>query len=520
MLTPSVLCIIVIVLLLFFFLALPLIEKKVARKLKLKNLSVRDCSIIFLLVAVVCCFGIGVHSHSRFFSIYREALGSELFIVWPVRLFWGGIMYSFLVFSSRLAISDFIKLKPIKYHKQCAYIAIGIALIMFLILFFEGAQASNDYLGQIAGAEKGEYDKSHPVFHTVFCCALLSIYDSINTVIISQILFFSFSVYVIARFCEKYSISRVLTVIAVLIATVCTYGIIILAIKDSFYISSCIIAIVGLMVWCISPSLKSAILATFGLMGVGVFRYDGQAIVLLTSLSLIVAMFVCRRKVSHVLLMSLLPCVTIILAHVMLPSYLNATSKIVGTKLAMPAEIVCEVIAQKGNITEEELRVAEEVIMPKAMIIKHHSMSAEYDGRKYMWDYFNSPEEAETYSFATRLSGKEKELLPLAFSVAIKNPFITITHFIEQGRMVWDPTMQYAQPTSLFFFLSVLMILSLIRKKTSLIYYIPFIPTMVVAMTSIFIATTWEPRYTYPIFFGAILSVPYMHIIRRIMWKQ
>ena len=516
MFSLPLLCIFAVAIILTLAFCLPFLEKILAKKLNLTILSKKHQATILVGALIVCAYALGVHSHSRLFALYKDVLGSELPIIFAVRILMFSLLYTTLTFCSKLVTSSALNAYPVKSNKVCLLITIGFTVLLLALWGIEGTHASNDYSGQIASARMGEYDKAHPVSHTLFCCCLLSIYDSIHTIIISQILFYALSVYAISWFCKRAEISIFFTITATFLATICTYQILLLAIKDSFFISSCTIATVGLMSWCLTPSRKAVLLTTIGLIGVGIFRYDGQAIVILTATALIMTAFVRRQKIRQILIMSIVPCIIIILAHVILPGYLNATSRVVGTKMAMPAEIVCEVIAQNGNISKEELSQAEEIIMPKEMIIKHHGMSAEYDGRKYMWAYFSNQEELETYSFAYRLSGKEKELLPLAITVALKNPVITIRHFIEQGRMVWDPSMQYKQPTAFFFFVNLVLLCILFKCNQSPIYYIPFIPVLTVALTSTFVATTFEPRYTFPIFFGGALSIAYTHFILRL----
>ena len=293
---------------------------------------------------------------------------------------------------------------------------------------------------------------------------------------------------------------------------VCSAPIIHVIIKDSPYISFFIIAMAGLQAWVHKPDRESVIVSTLGLIGVGVFRYDGQAIVIVVSCALALLFFSTKKHARHILFMCALPIAAIFSAHYVLPCLVNAKSEMVGTKLAMPAEIICEIIVRNGNVTEEEKEKAQNLIMPIELMKKHHSLAKSYEGQKYIWNgFFETEEEFRRYSFAFNLSGKEKQIIPLFLNLAIKNPAITANHLIQQSRMILDLHGSYRYPCSLSFYICIFALIIMLKHKVRADQYIPFVPVFACSLTCMFIATTFEWRYGIPVIAGAILLFGHMN---------
>lgn len=438
------------------------------------------------------------------------------------KLLIASILYSFLLILLRLTKSNLFSCLPVKTNKQCLLFTLITAIVLLAIWYTHGTHTSFDFgVRQMGQIHSGIYEKAHPVFHTILSGLLLNMYDSLHTLVAAQLIYFTCASFCIFWWCKREQLSAIYAFLAVAAIIYFTFPCIHEVIKDSYVISSYTIAAVGLMAWLRHPDKISATLATVGLVGVGSFRYDGQAIIVMVTVALLLGAYRNKKNLKQVYAICFIPIAAIIAAHAILPACVNAKSEMVGTKLAMPAELICEVIAQNGNISEQELAEAEALIMPKELILTQHSKGEVFEGQKYIWGgYFESDDVCYRYSFAWNLGGKEKELLPLFARIAVKNPGIILSHLFQQGKMVWDVRGGIQSPIALCFYTAALFLAFLGSRKLGAAYLIPFVPIFTTAAICTFVATTYEMRYGMPIIIGGILIIGYAHSFVRTPTKQ
>lgn len=437
-------------------------------------------------------------------------------IQFAIKAAYASVLFCFFSFITSLLSTKKLGLFPVNNHKTCLTISLFSAISMLILWYCMGTHASFDFhVRQMNQITTGEYEKAHPIIHTIFCKFLLDIYNSYKTIVIAQIVLFTIGVYAMCWWCMRAKLSFLYASITVVAIIFLTYPYIHIIIKDSFFISSYMIALAGLMAWSLRPDNAATFVSAFGLTCVGLFRYDGQGAVILTAIALIILCIATRKNIRKILVMVLIPTLSIFLAHSVLPICVNAKSEMVGTKLAMPAELICEVIAQNGNLTPEEITRVEELIMPRKMILEHHKKGEAYEGQKYIWGgYFRSESEFRKYSFAFNLSGKGHEIIPLFFKIAAKNPGIVIDHLLMQSKMLWDVAYNRISSTSLAFYLYIFTLISILERKSLRPFSIPFVPTFSVILTCSLIATTFELRYGLPIIVGSIFMIGYTNRVR------
>ena len=398
--------------------------------------------------------------------------------------------------------------------------------MLLLLWYLFGTRAFWDFeFNQLIQLKTGNYDKAHPVFHTIFCGGLLKIYQSLHTIAFAQIIAFSVALYSICWWAKRSGLSIIYACGAIVGIVVFTYPYAHYVVKDSFMLSSFIIATTGLMAWNQRPDLTSAILAAIGLTGVGLFRYDGQASVLLVSIA-VVTLSIWNKKIrKQAYIIAFIPLLALVSGHLILPACVNARSEMTGTKLAMPADLICEVIVRGGDISPDDLKKAEQLIMPKELMFHLHKLGHEYQGEKYIWGMgFADNKEFKRYSFAYNLKDKGAELLPLCGRVIIKNPVITIQHLFQQGKMLWDIRAEHDRsvyikspinPISLCFYMGMLVLILIIRNRCGIQYLLSFIPFITVTSVIALIATTYEMRYGLPIIPAGILAIGYARTLIR-----
>lgn len=392
------------------------------------------------------------------------------------------------------------ELSPIGSNK-IFLLALYPILLMLLIWCFKGYELSPDTEHILSW---DVYEKAHPIAYGIIVKLLYGLFGSIKAIVVSQILLMAVACWAIIWFIYNHKLPWIY---AVLGTAIVIYGtsysfIFVIAIKDAFYYPFYIILMVGLCSWCLNESKRDFGFISIGLIGVSIFRYDGQLVVIGTLLALLIA---CRhsRKMWTMLALTGTTLLCMIFCNILLPKLLHADTKVgVGTKYAMPAELICEVVVHGGDITEEEKERISQVIMPIDKIRKFHSNFPEHWGQKYIWG-------RGEYSFARSLSGKGRDIIELFIPIASRNPKIVITHLLNRTHML---TRLVDSPAACFF-ISLLLFCIVITRRIPSSLLLPFVPVFISSFTCIFVATTYELRYALPIVGGSVVLYLYSHIL-------
>lgn len=350
------------------------------------------------------------------------------------------------------------------------------------------------------------YDKAHPLIYAIISKGLYGLFDSIKTVILAQILLMSAACWAIIWFVYSHKLPWVYAVLGTSLAIFGSHGYIgftTMAIKDAFYYPFFITLMVGLCLWCLGRNKKALSIIICSLIGVGIFRYDGQLVVVGTTVFSLAFVYYRKHNLKRHVVLFCIPLVCTFFCNFALPWLLHAGTEIgMGTQYAMPAELICEVVVHEGELTPEEKARISEVIMPIELIREYHDAGEEYEGQKYIWSY-------GAHSFAKSLSGKGKDLLTLFIPIACRNPGIMVKHIWHQSYMLTH-LVDYA---SACFYICAVLIFKLLTRKTPILFYTPFIPVIFCVFICVFIATTYETRYAAPIVGGCVVLYLYVHTL-------
>lgn len=398
-------------------------------------------------------------------------------------------------------------------------------VLLLIIWHVKGNIYTFDFNDQIRLIENHTYEKAHPVIYTLLIKSILILFASPSAIIPLQIMAaWGICGFVVYFFCRM-DVSWVYPFACNTIIIYFNNDILITASKDAFYYLFFILLVIGLCSWSIRKGKVSLYSIIAGLCGVALFRYDGQLVVVITSFFLLVSMIRYKRNLKwHVALLSL-PVFCMILCHVVMPYALDSQPGRVGvgTKYAMPAELICEVLVHGGDLTSKEKIRISEIIMPEEVIRERHSLLNEYNGEKYIW-YVPPPEEREKlqyfpydYGFNHILSNKGKEIFELFIPIALRNPGIIFRHLWDQSYLLTS-LKTYA---SIFFYMSLFAAVILLIRLKSIHPILPFIPIWTVAIFFIAVVTTCEIRYVTPITAGGVIVYLYSYaLIRRMCFTK
>lgn len=376
-------------------------------------------------------------------------------------------------------------------------------ILQMAIWWFKGDTCSTDtfYLLSI-----DTYDRAHPVIYAIIIKGLYGIFGSIKSIILVQILLMSIACGMIVMYIYHYKLPWLYAILGSSLAIFGSHGYIgftTMAIKDALYYPFFITLMVGLCSWCLRENKKAHVIIIISLIGIGVFRYDGQLIVAGTTIFFLAHVYFRKLNFWRHAAFLCIPLICTFFCSFTLPKILHVGTKYgMGTQYAMPAEMICEAVVHDGELSSEERRRISEVIMPIELIREYHDAGKEHEGQKYIWH-------CGKHSFAKSLDGKGKELLSLFIPIACKNPGIMIKHVWHQSYML---THGHDYSSACFYIIIALMF-RLQISKTPLHFYVPFIPIVLCMFICVIIATTYETRYAAPIVGGCVVLYLYVHTL-------
>lgn len=392
-----------------------------------------------------------------------------------------------------------------------------IILILITLYLSGGAQYTFDFQDQLRLISNHSYEKAHPVFYTLFLKTLLFLFHTPSSIIIVQIITACIACGLVVYFFYRMDLSWIYPFASNTIIICFCDHLITTAVKDAFYYIFFVILMIGLCSWSYRRGRDSLACTFAGLLGVSLFRYDGQFVAIVTSVFLLADVIKQKLEWKKYLGLLSIPIVAMVFFHVIVPEIVHAKPGRVGTgtKYAMPAELICEVLVHGGNITpEEKLRICE-LIMPEEVIQERHSLLNEYNGEKYIWYVPPSDERTKLryfpydYGFNHTLSHKGKEVFELFIPIALKNPGIVIKHLWDQSYLLTS----LRTHASIFFYISLLTLFILMFRKMGLRSILPCVPIASVSVIFIVVITTCETRYTTPVIAGGAISWVYAYRI-------
>lgn len=384
-----------------------------------------------------------------------------------------------------------------------------IVLALAVVWFCVGTAYCFDFeFSQYPQIVSGQYGMTHALIHTLFCQGILDIWHQFHAVVLVQLMLFLAVLLVVLAWGAREKIPFFIVFVAILFC-IYQFKMVTTIIKDTPYTISVMTLTAGLCMEMLETRKTSLWMIGLGLIGTGCFRYDGSIPFFFTIAAL--ACYMVRRREARrrlwVPLSAALACW--LFSSVVLPDILHADYQRTGTKYAKMAHVVCDVVAEGGDVSERDMEVIEREIMPEEMILEQyhffhdslHPVVSAGHGEKYLWrGFFSSWETGLKYSFNTTLTDKGGMITRLFFSVAGDNPLKVMKILFLNSQMVWNlPAGNVIRSPQLWLYYGCLMtlIVACIFRKWK--YLIPFVPFYGIVLVIGTVATTYEIRYLLPV---------------------
>ncbi len=388
-----------------------------------------------------------------------------------------------------------------------------LVVIMALMMYWacRGTALSFDFeMRQYPQILSGEYDLMHTLAHTLFCEAILSVWNNFNAVVLVQVL--GVALVIMSLFCwARHSGASRWLVWGAAAGIITQFTLLTTIIKDVPYGISLMLLSVGLCQYLLRKNIPSLWMIGLGLSGSACFRYDGFVPFILTVVVLIAYSLLNGRAARRLLYPVCAAILCWMLSFFVLPGLLGAVPGASGTKYAKMAHVICDVVAEGGVINSEDMAVIEREIKPRDILLKNyhfyqesmHPFVSTGHGERYIWNLAGlSEEEHRKYSFAFALTGKGETITKLFFSVARDNPLKVAKILLLNTQLTWNlpKNVHWRKlPHQYLLFYGVVLMLVLARKTRRVSVLIPFVPFVSVPLAMMMAATTYEERYLLPV---------------------
>ena len=374
-----------------------------------------------------------------------------------------------------------------------------------------GTMCSFDFLHrQYPQVLSGQYDLMHTLAHTLMCKGILSVWHHFHAIVLVQLALLLLVYFMIFSWGAREKM-RVLIVLGAVFLCMVQFDMATTIIKDVPYAISMMALTVGLCTYMLEKRTSSLWLIGLGLAGTGCLRYDGYVPFFLTTGVLLAYMFRHpqeRRRLAIPVAGALL---FWLFAFAALPCLMKAGRGASGTRYAKMAHVVCDIVAEGGKVSPEDMELIEQEIMPREVIMRqyglykdsmHPAVSAGH-GEKYLHTgLFETWETGRKYGFAWTLSDRGGDAVrKLFFSVAADNPAQAARILLLNSQMVWNlPASSNTRkmPQLWLFYGCVLgfLVYGIQKRKSCLIPFVPFCSVPLVISAA---ATTYEIRYMLPV---------------------
>ena len=380
------------------------------------------------------------------------------------------------------------------------------ALGFFLLLWWvKGTRCSADFLGSLEQARSGAYNTIQPLSYTLLIGALDKLGPNSAANMAAQAGLFVTAAGVTGRWCRREGLPLLCGAgVVALLLPLCQWAIAVL-VKDALYTCCFVIMTVGLCSLYRRDDAFSRTTLYGGMAGLVLLRPDALLIAAVTGLGVLT---VARRRRSGVPAVALGISGVLFLgvaAHVLLPLALGARDDACGTRLAMPAEMLCEVVVHDADLPPQERERICRLIMPEPVLRRHHDSAPEWIGERYLWRGFDSAADLRQHSFVFHLAGRDREVLALCAELLPAHAGTALRPLIAHTRLLRDPSYTPALALGVLLFLAGLLLL----RRLPLRAFLPFLPLLANIVIVTCVATTYEYRYALPLCAAAPLLLCY-----------
>lgn len=380
------------------------------------------------------------------------------------------------------------------------------ALALFLLLWWvKGTRCSADFLGSLDQARSGAYNTIQPLSYTLFIGALDRLGPNSVANMAAQTGLFVTAAGVAGHWCRREGLPLLCGAgVVALLLPLCQWALAVL-VKDALYTCCFVIMTVGLCSLYRRDDGFSRTTLYGGLAGLVLLRPDALLIAAVAGIGVLT---VARRRrrgglaaaggVSGVLFLG-------VAAHVLLPLAVGARNDACGTRLAMPAEMLCEVVVHDADLPPRDRERICRLIMPEPVMRRHHDSAPEWIGERYLWRGFESEADLRRHSFVFRLAGRDREVLALCAELLPAHARAGLRPLVAHTRLLRDPSYTPSLALGVLLFLAGLLLL----RRLPLRAFLPFFPLLANIFIVTCVATTYEYRYALPLCAAAPLLLCY-----------
>lgn len=386
------------------------------------------------------------------------------------------------------------------------FLAVAISLALFWLYKYYPSGVSPDTVNQwkqIRGVIP--FTDIHAPLHTLYLKVLFKIWDSYEIVIIFNIFLISLMAGIFSRYFYEKGIERQwLLLINIIFAFSSMSTFYMYPYKDVQY-TFVLGSIIYLLMRSndeVKPKIINGVLWGALLTSCYYLRYNGIICTILVSIYLIY-LFIKKKYFKQLIAFMMSFVVFSVGLYFIIYSVMGCEHKVNGFSLQVFGSGISAVVAQDGNISDDELETVDE-ILGIDWIKSHYD---EWKTKKLIWDpetndpngYFEETSN-EVYNnfFVVGMGENKQEVIKLYLSLLVKNPMICIKDIVFNTYNIWGYVDVFSNISLLILLLTSIFVFW--RGKKIKISWIVFIPVLANVLSIAISTITKEQRYILPTF--------------------
>jgi hypothetical protein len=404
-----------------------------------------------------------------------------------------------LVAAGLLLFADSFMNNPMFMRKENSRVAKALFFIVPLpTLLVEWARCfpaktSPDTIVQLDQIARGAYSDTHPFTHTLSMKLLMSVYDSLSSVIFFQIALLVIIFGCLCLYFYRRGVSgRIL--LPLLALSFCLPYVVDYSFypwKDIPFSAAQLLITFELMILCDRGRLRTAnsLLMGIGIAAVFLFRHNG---ILAAGFTIAVLLILAVKGNRSLLTGAAFALVLILLMKTAVYGHYDVAPNADGTKYAMLGKQICSVVYYDGHYDEAQKRQIEEIIMPVEMIKENYSWN---HGESFLW-YPISDAEGNYRFFGVTLGNRLPELLKLYAALLPRNLAIMAYDFLGSSSLMWRFDVNLAAANMSYLYILLIACVFVWRRNRFAV--LPFAPALINVLSVIASNVSSETRYAYP----------------------
>lgn len=370
--------------------------------------------------------------------LFLSLLGSRFDASKPLL---GNLIISLLTLLSLMCLVLFITYKLLRYDSNATGISLTgkyriliysipslVIYSIYLISYFPGAM-SPDSLDQWSQTISHEFNDWHPVAHTWFIMLTTIIWKSPAAFSIVQILIISFVIGYLGYNFEKYGVNKCIIWVSILcMSTIPINGIYSITMWKDILYSACML-LFSIFIFNLIKTKGNWLDTNLNIflyfissLGLIMFRHNGLIVFVVT---LIILAIIFKSKLKKAYFISIIVVVVHLIITGPLYHFFNVKPSDPNEALAIPTQIIASVIAQDGNLAQEQRAFFNEVLPLE------------------MWKNLYNPYSVDPIKFNEEynrsfLLENKNEFIKQWLDVSFNNPGLVIKAYLKQVSVVWQ----------------------------------------------------------------------------------